>query len=143
MVTPVACFATGPGQFSNKNKPHLMSHTINCSVALLAHLLVWISHESRPRHEILHDWNVRILVFVVQTRLKPCSKTCFEQHLLIMRYTYRVTRGYLGCCIGKLLGNLVLVAPADKWTTCGECLADINVWGNGKSLRGMLAIGKH
>ena len=35
---------------------------------------------SRPWHEILHDWNMRISIFVGQAGLKPWSHTCSKQH---------------------------------------------------------------
>ena len=41
---------------------------------------------SRPWHEILHDWNVRVSIFAGQAGLKPWSHTCLEQHWKLAHY---------------------------------------------------------
>ena len=78
VVTPVACFAAGHRKIFKQELAALdVAHR-----KLLRRMvgppagMDW----SRPWHEILHDWNVRVSIFVGQAGFKPWSHTCLEQH---------------------------------------------------------------
>ena len=78
VVTPVACFAAGHRKIFKQELAALdVAHR-----KLLRRVvgppagMDW----SRPWYEILHDWNVRVSIFVGQAGLKPWSHTCLEQH---------------------------------------------------------------
>ena len=84
VVTPVACFAAGHRKIFKQELAALdVAHR-----KLLRRVvgppagMDW----SRPWHEILHDWNVRVSIFVGQAGLKPWSHTCLEQHWKLAHY---------------------------------------------------------
>ena len=84
VVTPVACFAAGHRKIFKQELAALdVAHR-----KLLRRVvgppagMDW----SRPWHEILHDSNVRVSIFVGQAGLKPWSHTCLEQHWKLGQY---------------------------------------------------------
>ena len=81
VMTPVACFAAGHRKIF-KQELAVVGHPAGMD---------W----SRPWHKILHDWNVRVSIFVGQAGLKPWSHTCLEQHWK--------------------LGHNAVNLPCDKW----------------------------
>ena len=80
MVTPVACFAAGNRKIFKQESAALdVAHRklLRRVVGPLAGL-DW----SRPWHEILHEWNVRVSIFVgqpwLETLVTHMSRTTFE-----------------------------------------------------------------
>ena len=74
VVTPVACFAAGHRKIFKQElaAPDVAHRKLLRRVVGLPAGMDW----SRPWHEILHDWNVRVSIFVGQAGLKPLSHTC-------------------------------------------------------------------
>ena len=118
VVTPVACFAAGHRIiFKQKLAALDVAHRkLLCRVVGPPAGMDW----SRLWHEILHDWNVGISIFVGQAGLKPWSHTCSEQHWKLGHYAVNspCDKWYPVCCIGNLLDNVVSVAHANDGTTC-------------------------
>ena len=47
---------------------------------------------SRPWHEILHDWNARVVRFVEQYSVKHWSERCLEMHWKVVHYAAKIPR---------------------------------------------------
>ena len=83
-MTPVACFAAGHRTICKQDlaaldvaHPKLLRRVVGPPVGM-----DW----SRPWHEIVHDWNVRVSIFVGQAAFKPWSQTCLERYWKLPDY---------------------------------------------------------
>ena len=83
-VTPVVCFAAGHRTILKKhlNKIDVTFRKLLRSVVGPPAATDW----SRPWHEILHDWNARVVQFVEQYSVKPWSVRCLEMHWKLAHY---------------------------------------------------------
>ena len=84
IITPVACFAAGHRTILKKdlNKIDVTFRKLLRSVVGPPAATDW----SRPWHEILHDWNARVVQFVEQYSVKPWSVRCLEMHWKLAHY---------------------------------------------------------
>ena len=78
IITPVACFAAGHRTILKKdlNKIDVTFRKLLRSVVGPPAATDW----SRPWHEIMHDWNARVVQFVEQYSVKHWSMRCLEMH---------------------------------------------------------------
>ena len=84
IITPVACFAAGHRTILKKdlNKIDVTFRKLLRSVVGPPAATDW----SRPWHEILHEWNARVVQFVEQYSVKPWSVRCLEMHWKLAHY---------------------------------------------------------
>ena len=100
---------------------------------------------SRPWHEILHDWNVRVSIFVGQAGLKPWSHTCLEQHWKLAQYAVNLPcdRWLPRLLHWKPVGQRRVGRPHQQWDDMLRTFCRYQRWGNGSWPHEMVEIGRH
>lgn len=86
MATPVACFAHGHRTIYKHDLRKL-----DISFHKFVRTVVG-RHEDAPSHDIVHEWNARVLECTEQARVKLWSRWCWEQHWQLATYRKRAKR---------------------------------------------------
>ena len=118
IITPVPCFAAGHRTILKKDlsKIDVIFRKLLRSVVGPPAATDW----SRPWHEILHDWNARVVQFVEQYSVKHWSVRCLEMHWKLAHYAANL--GHDEAIWLKLSGapSFVFASPVATFTGRGR-----------------------